>query len=77
MNHTTEEKQRLIDEQSNHLKDAAAARQYMNTCIETSRAALLPDSQLGQHNPLTGPEVAHYCFDFAQQVSSCSRVDNS
>lgn len=71
MNHSEEEKQRLLDEQTQHLREAASARLYMNTCIDTCKAALSPQSHLGPNVPLSGPDIAHYCFDFAQQVSVC------
>lgn len=71
MNHSEEEKRKLLEVQSNHLAEAAAAREYMNSCIIRCKSHLpLDGSNLGVNLPLSGPPMAHYCFDFAQQVGN-------
>lgn len=68
--HTDEEKTILVRTQLQHLEDAQKAREYLLSCISASKAAVDKCSitSLGHHPPLSGPEVAHYSFDFAQQV---------
>lgn len=63
-----EKKQELMNQQMEHLKRAEDARRYLNKCIEKSKA-VMGDSVLGEHQPLSGPEYAHYGFDYAQQVN--------
>ena len=71
MNRPEDEKQRVIDSQTLHLKNATSARMHMNDCIAECRNSvghLATPAVLGPHAPLSGPGVGHYCFDFAQQV---------
>lgn len=63
-----EKKEELITRQLNHLKISTKAREYMNRCVEESKQCV-GDFILGVHQPQTGPTMAHYGFDFAQQVS--------
>ena len=76
MNHSDEEKAELISCQQLHLKTATDARQYMNHCIERCKAELNGISTLSLEPvaPLSGPDQAHYGFDFAQQVSCLSNI---
>lgn len=65
MNHSEAEKELAIAKQHEHLQAASRCRAYMNACIDQSKQ-LLGEFTIGPHEPLTGPEMAHYCFDFAQ-----------
>ncbi|XP_067939703.1 uncharacterized protein [Watersipora subatra] len=57
-----------IDQQRIHLEHARQAREYLNECILSSRQYLTQGLKLGANTPLTGPPIAHYGFDYAQQV---------
>ena len=75
VNSTEEEKSRFLDLQRAHLDAASKSREYMNKTIELARTKFLEGSacQLQYKQPLTGPVVAQYGFDFAQQVSYTGR----
>lgn len=62
-----EEKERLLNQQSVHLRLAQEAREYMNESTEKAKAAI-GDLRLGPHPHCSGPDIAHYGFDYAQQV---------
>ncbi|KAF6038754.1 hypothetical protein EB796_002940 [Bugula neritina] len=70
MNQGEEKKAQLIEAQRKHLEAASNAREYMNQCINLARKSLSVDSSIKLQNvkPLTGPAIAHYGFDFAQQL---------
>lgn len=67
-NATVEEKQRAVSNHQDHLEHASDGRKYMDACTQAAKEALNNHTELGAHAPLTGPSVAHYCFDYAQQV---------
>lgn len=67
MNHSEAEKAEMLAEQQHHLSCATKAREKMNADIARCKAGI-EGYDLGRHDPLTGPEFAHYGFDFAQQV---------
>ena len=50
-----------------HLEAASSARVYMSECIKQAKACR-GDSTLTKNKPLSGPPLAHYGFDYAQQV---------
>ena len=94
MNRPEAEKQGELATQSLHLEQATSARVYLKDCVDRCKASLENLAEetraLGPHQPLTGPDVGHYGFDFAQQVrtqpsrttfssrftlSQCSRLD--
>lgn len=58
----------MLGEQRDHLDKAAAAREYMKDCQKRAKDAM-GDAVMGEHEPLSGPDTAHYGFDFAQGVS--------
>ena len=60
-------KAELLAIQREHLDHAQQARRYMQACIADAKA-VVGDRHLGPHEPLSGPAVAHYSFDYAQQV---------
>ena len=62
-------KAELLAVQKAHLDHAQQARRYMQACIADAKA-VVGDWRLGTHDPLSGPAVAHYSFDYAQQVMS-------
>lgn len=63
------EKLQLLADDKDHLEKAAAAREYMKRCQLRAKECL-GDFMMGEHDPLTGPELAHYGFDYAQQAST-------
>ncbi|XP_067943168.1 uncharacterized protein [Watersipora subatra] len=66
--YTDEEKLKLLQDHSDHLRHAKAAREYMNQCLRDCKSQLPANKVLGCNQPLSGPATAHYSFDFAQQV---------
>lgn len=58
----------MLGEQRAHLDKAAAAREYMKECQKRAKESI-GDMVMGEHAPLSGPDTAHYGFDFAQGVS--------
>lgn len=65
-----EEKMQLVQKHMLHLQRAKEGREYLVKCIETAKREAGGAQELGPHEPLSGPPVAHYSFDFAQQVTS-------
>lgn len=67
------ERQRIVNDYNRHIDSAVRARNYMNEVIEQCRQQAPPPVDgvmpLQPVPPLSGPEIGHYCFDFAQQVS--------
>lgn len=57
-----------MTEHQAHVAAAMKAREFMNSCIEQARSALIAEYSLGKHVCMSGPDVAHYSFDYAQQV---------
>ena len=60
----------LLAKQQLHLKNAEEARGHMKEIIDQCKALITRDMELKQSLPLSGPELAHYSFDFAQEVSN-------
>lgn len=62
---------KLINDQLLLIRVSTRALEYMNLKSSLSKAIIcttMPAIALGPHDHWTGPEMAHYCFDFAQQV---------
>lgn len=73
INHNEREKEELLAKQQLHLHKATEARVHMNNCADQARAAFADGALTLEPNNrpfLSGPDVAHYCFDFAQQISN-------
>ena len=66
-NMSEERKSELLTIQQDHLNHAQGVRKYMLECIKAAKEAI-GLAQLGQHAPLSGPDVSHYSLDYAQQV---------
>lgn len=62
-----ERKAQLMRDQLDHIGMATKAREYLNSRAAQAKA-LVSNAKLEPHEPQTGPEMAHYGFDFAQQV---------
>ena len=67
-----EVKEQLLAVQQEHLKRSKEAQLYLSHCTAAVKDAV-GDWKLGQHTPLSGPVVAHYSFDYAQQVRAFGR----
>lgn len=67
MNATEDSKTVAVEDHAEHLRKATSARQYLNEKKAECRA-VAPSLPLTSRPPLSGPEVGHYCFDYAQQV---------
>ena len=71
-NISEEVKEQLLAVQQEHLKQSKEARLYLSECTAAAKDAV-GDWKLGPHTPLTGPVLAHYSFDYAQQVRAFGR----
>lgn len=62
-------KEQLMRDQLEHAAITTMAREYMNTCSKRPKEILAnANAVLEPHDPQSGPDMAHYGFDFAQQV---------
>ena len=67
----------MLAKQQLHLKVATDARLHMNERIERCKALVNNGMELKKTPPLSGPDIGHYSFDFAQQVSISSETMNA